>query len=51
MTPPSATWTAPWTHKCGAISFELYRHLVGAVEEYDMWFDHQVNRLRDMIEL
>jgi hypothetical protein len=51
MTPPSATWTASWTHIYGAKSLELYGHLVGAVEDYDVWFDHQVDRLADMIEL
>lgn len=40
-----------WTHVYGAISFELFGHLVGAVEEYDVWFNHQVDRLADMIEL
>jgi hypothetical protein len=51
MTPPRANWTAPWTYIYGAISFERYGHLVGAVEEYDVWFNHQVDRLVDMIEL
>ena len=61
MTPPSASpyvsdellvrGLMAWTHLYGAISFELYGHLVGAVEEYDVWFDHQVDRLADMIEL
>jgi AcrR family transcriptional regulator len=40
-----------WTHVYGAISFELFGHLVGAVEDYNVWFDHQVDRLADMIEL
>src|SRR4029453_8261832 len=29
-----------WTHVYGAISFELFGHLVGAVEDYNVWFDH-----------
>jgi hypothetical protein len=28
-----------------------FGHLVGAVQDYKVWFDHQVDRLADMIEL
>ena len=34
-----------WTHLIGAISFELFGHLVGGIEDYDAWFDLQVNDL------
>jgi len=34
-----------WTHLIGSISFELFGHLVGSIEDYGAWFDLQVSDL------
>ncbi len=34
-----------WTNVFGSISFELFGHLHGIVEDYDTFFDHQVARM------
>lgn len=34
-----------WTHLIGSISFELFGHLVGSIEDYPAWFDAQVTEL------
>jgi AcrR family transcriptional regulator len=33
-----------WTGLFGAISYELFGHLHGVIEDYDAFFDHQVRR-------
>lgn len=34
-----------WTHLIGSISFELFGHLVGSIDDYDAWFDLQTKEL------
>ncbi|MCU1624883.1 MAG: DNA-binding transcriptional regulator, AcrR family, partial [Frankiales bacterium] len=34
-----------WTHLIGGISFELFGHLVGSIDDYSAWFDLQMNEL------
>lgn len=34
-----------WTYLIGSISFELFGHLVGSIEDYPAWFDAQVTEL------
>ncbi|MCU1621876.1 MAG: TetR/AcrR family transcriptional regulator, partial [Frankiales bacterium] len=31
-----------WTHLIGGISFELFGHLVGSIDDYSAWFDLQM---------
>ena len=33
-----------WTGLFGAISYELFGHLHGLIEDFDVFFDHQVKR-------
>jgi AcrR family transcriptional regulator len=40
-----------WTHLIGAISFELFGHLVGSVTDYPAWFLHQMEVLADGLGL
>ena len=35
---------AAWTGLLGHLSFELFGHLTGAVEDYDAFFEHQMAR-------
>ncbi|MDX6216918.1 MAG: hypothetical protein QOG99_2502 [Frankiales bacterium] len=34
-----------WTHLIGSISFELFGHLVGSIDDYSAWFDLQMKEL------
>jgi hypothetical protein len=34
-----------WTEVFGAISFELFGRLTGAITDYDAWFEHQLKTL------
>jgi AcrR family transcriptional regulator len=34
-----------WTHLIGSISFELFGHLVGSIDDYSAWFDFQMKEL------
>jgi AcrR family transcriptional regulator len=38
-----------WTTLFGTISYELFGHLVGIVEDYDVFFDHQMRRAGDYL--
>ena len=40
-----------WTHLIGSISFELFGHLVGSIEDYPAWFDLQARRLSEDLGL
>jgi hypothetical protein len=34
-----------WTDVFGSISFELFGHLEGVVEDHDAFFEHQMSRI------
>jgi AcrR family transcriptional regulator len=43
--PQLARAVMAWTHLIGSISFELFGHLVGGIEDYAAWFDLQMKDL------
>jgi hypothetical protein len=40
-----------WAQLFGLISFELFGRLVGAIDDYDAYFDYQVGRLAHQLGL
>jgi AcrR family transcriptional regulator len=40
-----------WTEVFGAISFELFGRLTGAITDYDAWFDHQLRTMAGFLGL
>jgi AcrR family transcriptional regulator len=40
-----------WTWLCGAVSFELFGHLVGSVDDPEVFFGHQVDRMARVVGL
>jgi AcrR family transcriptional regulator len=40
-----------WTWLFGAVSFELFGHLVGSVDDPDVFFGHQVDRMAHVVGL
>ncbi len=40
-----------WTHLYGAISFELFGHRVGSVNNHDGFFDHEMRRIAAFVGL
>lgn len=40
-----------WTEVFGAISFELFGRLTGAITDYDAWFEHQMRTMAGFVGL
>jgi AcrR family transcriptional regulator len=40
-----------WTELYGALNFELFGRLIGAINDYDAWFDHQLRSLSGYLGL
>jgi hypothetical protein len=40
-----------WTELFGAVSFELFGRLTGAITDYDAWFEHQLHAMAAFVGL
>ncbi len=49
--PALARGVLAWTALFGAVSFELFGQFVNVIDDTDAWFDHQLDRLTDLIGL
>lgn len=40
-----------WTHVFGAVSFEMFGHLVGSITDYELFFNDIIERMADTLQL